>query len=202
MDYPDSDDDTGKDEQLVAGVRLLDEGQDLEDKAKERIYAGPVDGSRSLDGGNATGGASESSSMITPEMDTTTFPPIYTTVHKKKLGSMAVRNLKGSVAAPVTVCHQFGGAVAPPPIVGSFRNKGDFRYSSTTHRHDYITNRNISTSFDPKTLTCTTCTNPEGHVVLHRVRGGMDIGNQVPPCFVLSDQNFPPVLLWRGTGNV
>jgi hypothetical protein len=57
MDYPDSDDDTGKDEQLVAGVRLLDEGQDLEEK--ERFYAGPVFGPRTLDGGIPTGGASD-----------------------------------------------------------------------------------------------------------------------------------------------
>jgi hypothetical protein len=120
MDYPDSDDDTGRDEQLVAVVRLLDDGQYLEDKSKERSDAGPVFVSRSPDGGKAAGGASKSSSLDTPEMETTNFPPIYTTVHKKKLGSMAVRNLNGSVAAPVTVCHQFGGAVSPPPIVGSF----------------------------------------------------------------------------------
>ncbi len=85
---------------------------------------------------------------------------------------MAVRNLNGSVATPATACHLYDSAVSPPPNIGSFRNTGNFRHNSTTHRHDYITNRNISTSFDLKTLICNTCIAAEGHVVLHRTNGG------------------------------
>ena len=119
------------------------------------------------------------------------FPPIYTTVKKRKIGSMSVRILNGS--EDTTVSHRNGGAVSAPPTLGSFQNTGDRRHDYTNHRHDFATNRNISTSFDPKTLVCNTCKNGE-HVVLHRLLKGVDTGNQIPPCFVLSDQNFPPML--------
>jgi hypothetical protein len=52
--------------------------------------------------------------------------------------------------------------------------------------------RNISTSFDPTTLRCTSCSN--GHTVLHRIVDGLDVGLCSPPLFVLSDQNFSPML--------
>jgi hypothetical protein len=131
--------------------------------------------------------------------DSTKFPPFYMTVQKKKLGLVVVRNLDGCATTPATVCHRKRGAVSAPPIIGSFKNLEDRRHDYTNHRHDFEINRNISTSFDPKTLICNTCKHGE-HVVLHRTSEGTDTGNQIPPCFVLSDQNFPPMLPVEGDG--
>jgi hypothetical protein len=50
------------------------------------------------------------------------------------------------------VSHRDGGAVSSPPSVGSFKNADDRRLNNTNHRHDFTASRNISTSFDPKTL--------------------------------------------------
>jgi hypothetical protein len=82
--------------------------------------------------------------------------------------------------------------------IGSFMNNGDKRNNHTVHRFDHQHVRNISMSFDPATLRCTSCSN--GHTVLHREVEGLDIGLCNPQLFVLTDQNFSPKLPVEGEG--
>jgi hypothetical protein len=204
MDYQESeeeteaaDDNTTSETALTEGVRLLDDNGEGEERCKETppiprsAFSATIKSKTVMSAGSST----YQESMP----DTTKFPPIYTTVQKKKLGSLVVRNLDGCATTPATVCHRNGGAVSAPPIIGSFKNPEDRRHDYTNHRHDFENNRKISTSFDLKTLICNTCKHGE-HVVLHRTLEGTDSGNQIPPCFVLSDQNFPPMLPVEGDG--
>ncbi len=56
--------------------------------------------------------------------------------------------------------------------------------------------RNISTSFNPSTLNCTTC--PGVNKELHRTMEGTDVGMNNAPVFILTDQNFPAMVLVGG----
>jgi hypothetical protein len=68
-------------------------------------------------------------------------------------------------------------------LVGSFAEKGDGRSALCHFRSVIEKKQNISTSFNPKTLTCSSCPTRGEHPV-----GGEGGERQ---CFVLSDQNFP-----------
>jgi hypothetical protein len=114
-----------------------------------------------------------------------TLPPIYHSVAKKRMSRTIVRHLDGSKEND---CTTAGASISQTLQVGSFNNSGDRRHNGTVHRHDHTTLRNISTSFDPSTLNCTTCQG--GHKVLYRTVEGTDVGMSNPPVFVLTDQNF------------
>ncbi len=107
-----------------------------------------------------------------------TLPPIYHTVAKKKLAKMVVRNLNGC-AHYETDSTNPGVSVSPPVQVGSFLNKGDNRHNITAHRYDHKNARNLSTSFDPSTLSCIACQG--AHRILRRTVEGLDVGLDNPP---------------------
>ncbi len=124
-------------------------------------------------------------------------PPIYHSIAKKRLSKTVLRHLDGSKE---TECTTLGASVSQTLQVGSFNNIGDRRHNGTIHRHDHTSMRNISTSFDPNTLSCTTCQG--GHKVLHRTVEGTDVGMDNPPVFILTDQNFPAMVPVGGGGGV
>jgi hypothetical protein len=124
-------------------------------------------------------------------------PPIYHSVHRKKINKLAVRHLDGG-ALSATEGTMLGAPVCPFAQVGSFLNVGDKRHNLTVHRHDHHTLSNISMSFDPTTFTCKSCQG--AHPVLRRTIEGGDVGLDSPPVFVLSDQNFPPMIPVGGEG--
>ncbi len=106
-------------------------------------------------------------------------PPIYHTVAKKKLIKMVVRNLNGC-AHHETNSTNLSASVSPAVQVGSFLNKGDNRHNHTAHRYDHKNARNISTLFDPSTLSCIACQG--AHRILRRTVEGSDVGLDYPPC--------------------
>ncbi len=83
-------------------------------------------------------------------------------------------------------------------LVGSFANVGDKRHNLTMHRHNHANVRNISTSFGPSTFDCNMCQGV--HKVLYPTVDRTDIGLNCPPVFVVTDQNFPPMVLMGGGG--
>ncbi len=124
-------------------------------------------------------------------------PPIYHSVVKKRLSKNVVCHLDGNAynEADSTIS---GASASQTVQVGSFANDDDKRHNHTTHRHDHANARNISTSFDPSTFDCNTCQGV--HKVLHRTVDGTDVGQSSPPVFVLTDQNFPPMVPVGGEG--
>jgi hypothetical protein len=90
-------------------------------------------------------------------------------------------------------------AAAPPRVLGGGADPlpywrfgalfEDNRHVLAFHRHVFNNTQNISTSFDPKDLTCHVCAAP--HPVL--VRAGGEAGSINPKCFIITDQCFPPV---------
>jgi hypothetical protein len=96
------------------------------------------------------------------------------------------------------LCTNLGASSSKAVQVGSFINENDKRHNYTVHRHDHANSRNISFSFNPETLIFTTC--PGEHRVLRRTLEGMDVGMDNPPLFVLTDQNFPPMVPAEGEG--
>ncbi len=119
-----------------------------------------------------------------------TLPPIYHTLRKMRLNKLVIRNLNGSGNTD-TVSTNLGAPITTKEQIGSFLNPGDKRHNYTVHRYDHAHARNISCSFDPSTLICTTCQG--GHQVLRRTVEGGDVGMDNPPVFMLLDQNFPPM---------
>jgi hypothetical protein len=118
-------------------------------------------------------------------------PPIYHSVAKKRLSKNVVRHLDGNAYGEADGTT-LGASAYSMIQVGSFANTEDKRHNHTTHRHDHTNARNISTSFDPNTFDCNTCQGV--HKVLHRTVDGTDVGQNSPPVFVLTDQNFPPMV--------
>ncbi len=84
-------------------------------------------------------------------------PPIYYSVLRKKLGTMTVRHLDGG-ACKDDDSTTLGASVNAHLQIGSFNNPNDKRHNHTVHRHGHQALRNISTSFDPVSFTCKTCT--------------------------------------------
>jgi hypothetical protein len=119
------------------------------------------------------------------------FPPIYRTVRKEKEKAMVTRHLNGG-ALTKTGSTDSGTSVSKVETIGSFANAGDKRHNHTMHRYDFKNVRNLSTSFNASTLVCTSCQNE--HRVLHREIEEADVGMDIPPVFVLSDQNFPSMI--------
>jgi hypothetical protein len=112
---------------------------------------------------------------------------------------MVTRHLNGG--APTEAESTDSGApVSKVETIGSFANAGDKRHNHTMHRYDFKNMRNLSTSFNASTLICTTC--PNEHRVLHREVEEADVGMDIPPVFVLSDQNFPSMIPAGGRGTV
>jgi hypothetical protein len=105
-------------------------------------------------------------------------PKIYKIIRVAKRADMPVRTLGGCAG------NSFGA-------VGSFNM--DPRFSQANSRFSYHRKKNMTTSFDISTLTCNTCINKGGHSVLLREGENCDSLNQSPVCFVLTDQNFPPL---------
>jgi hypothetical protein len=124
-------------------------------------------------------------------------PPIYYSVLRKKLATMTVRHLDGG-ACKDDDSTTLGASVSAQAQIGSFNNPNDKRHNHTVHRHDHLALRNISTSFDPVSFTCKQCTGV--HQVLRRTVEGSDVGLDNPPVFVLTDQNFPPMVPAGGEG--
>jgi hypothetical protein len=126
-------------------------------------------------------------------------PPIYYSVNRKKLNKNVVRHLDGSLNTE-TEGTMLGAPVSSHIPIGSFANSGDKRHNCTAHRFDHAALRNISMSFDPSTLYCKSCQG--AHPVLHRSIEGTDVGQDNPPVFFLTDQNFPPMVPVGGGGGV
>jgi hypothetical protein len=154
--------------------------------------------------GHAQHGAEDSrirkrkaSSLSEPASAGPSLPPIYYSVVKKRLNRNVVRHLDGNAYGEVDSTN-LGASTSSPIQVGSFANANDKRHNHTTHRHDHVSARNISTSFDPNTFECNTCQGV--HKVLHRTVEGTDVGLISPPVFILTDQNFPPMVPVGGEG--
>jgi hypothetical protein len=195
MDYPDSDDDGAA---AAEGAAILDddEAEQTEDIGGGAMDHDHGDNRREPDGagGSQRAGPSTGSSYTScggHPTDGPELPPIYRTVKKEREKRMVVRHLYGG-APTEAVCTDSGVTVSQVETVGSFANTGDKRHNHTMHIFDFKHARNISTSFNTSTLTCTTCQGE--HMVLRREIEGADVGMDSPPIFVLADQNFPPMI--------
>ncbi len=201
MDYPDSDEDgtSAAEGATMEGSAILDD-EDVEQVEDTGAAAMDQDlGEHSMtERGRATAntlkGPSTGSSFTSYggyPLDGPDLPPIYRTVRKEKEKLMVTRHLYGGASAE-TVCTDNGVTISKVETIGSFANTGDKRYNHTMHRYDFKNVRNLSTSFNASTLTCTTCQGE--HTVLRREIEGADVGMDTPPVFVLTDQNFPPMI--------
>jgi hypothetical protein len=115
-------------------------------------------------------------------------PPIYLTVRKEREKHLVTRHLNGGrYTRSESTPH--GASVSQVEVIGCFANPGDQRHNHTMHRFDFRNTRHLSTSFITSNLMCTTC--QEEHRVLRREIDGGDMGNDTPPVFILTDQNFP-----------
>jgi hypothetical protein len=213
MDYPESDEDTGmQTEALATGNSILD-SEDVDMGSGNT----PLGAAGSSEEGNSSASLPTPGNIrIEPPARATAFsegtnrkrsgysstserlsedgpdlPPIYLTVRKEKEKKMVTHNLfgGGDSGAGSTV---HGAPVSKIEIIGSFANAGDRRHNHISHRFDFKNIRNLSTSFDMSTLKCTTC--QQEHTVLRREIEGNDVGLDIPPVFVLSDQNFPSMI--------
>ncbi len=199
MDYPESDDDGAA---ATDGAAMLDE-EDTEqgEGTSTSLYASGgggnpagASGVTDLAGDYSSGQkcpSTGSSFMSCGSQDKPEFPPIYRTVRKEKEKSMVTRHLHGG-AGTETECTDSGASVSKVETIGSFANAGDKRHNHTLHRYDFKNVRNLSTSFNASTLVCTTCSTE--HTVLRREIEEADVGMDIPPVFVLSDQNFPSMI--------
>jgi hypothetical protein len=206
---------SGQDEQLSkeAADSLLDEEDSMETGLEDPTTRsevmrashpevgpsslGKVYGAQSYQGGKRGRDLSASTMDCPSGTEMPSLPPIYHSVHRKKVSKMIVRHLDGN-AYQETDSTTIGASISPLVQVGSFANAGDKRHNRTTHRYDHVKSRNISTSFDPNKFICTTCNNE--HPVLRRSIEGNDVGLDNPPVFVLSDQNFPSMVPVGGEG--
>jgi hypothetical protein len=127
----------------------------------------------------------ESTASTTIGENLLNLPTGYRAVRSTKLNSPAVRHLNRDSAIPFW------------PI-GSFANENDTRIKLANTISDASSSRNISSSFNLENFTCNTCTVRGEHKVLGKKVDGI---KQSPPCFVLSDQNFPSVIPVEGEGD-
>jgi hypothetical protein len=199
MDYPESDDDSTV---ATDGAAMLDEEDTEQGEGASAAlthtgsggnlagFSGTTDSARYTSSGQkcpSTG----SSFMSCGSQDKPEFPPIYRTVRKEKEKSMVTRHLHGGEGTE-TESTDSGASVSKVETIGSFANAGDKRHNHTMHRYDFKNVRNLSTSFNASTLVCTTCSIE--HKVLRREVEEADVGMDIPPVFVLSDQNFPSMI--------
>ena len=105
---------------------------------------------------------------------------VYRTVRTAKLATLGARPLKGG---PTTTLAGIGALVSDD----------DLRHTAAHMRHSYSKKLNISTSFNMDTMMCTSCLYEE-HLILTKETAECDPTSLQPLCFVLSDQNFSPVV--------
>jgi hypothetical protein len=98
----------------------------------------------------------------------------------------------------LAVRHLNGGSAIPFQPIGSFANDQDARIRLANTISDSTSTRNISSSFILKSFICNTCTSRGEHKVLGKKSEGDDGTRKSPPCFVLSDQNFPALIPVEG----
>jgi hypothetical protein len=115
-------------------------------------------------------------------------PAGYRAIRSSKISSLAVRHLNG-------------GAAIPFKPIGAFANDSDARIRLAHTISDATSLRNIRSSFNIENFVCNTCTVRGEHQVLGKKSEGADGTRQSPPCFVLSDQNFPSVIPVEGDGD-
>jgi hypothetical protein len=177
MDYPDSPPEAG-DVTVPADASILD----TEDGSYQQDVVGQQGGIGQQDNDTGSSGtqirqptagkrARDSNKPDIPAGESgPTLLPIYHTVRKMRLNKLVICNLNGSGNSD-TVSTNLGAPVTTKDQIGSFFNPGDKRHNYTVYRYDHAHARNISCSFDPSTLICTTCQG--GHQVLRRtVEGG------------------------------
>ena len=77
--------------------------------------------------------------------------------------------------------------------VGGFENECDTRISQSYNTQNFAESKNLSCSFDTRTMECLSCCNTGGHPILLKES---DAGKteMMPQCFVICDQNFPAIL--------
>ncbi len=219
MDYPESEDEgTSQQDEMATADSILDaDDADMadgtgaaEDLNTRSDSAGPTAGAqqpryemdRARDSchygkRNAPGGSSSSSNNMVGE-NMPDLPPIYMTVRKEREKKMMTHHLSGGESSGAVGTSR-GATVSQVEVIGSFANAGDKRHNHTMHRFDFQNLRNLSTSFNASNLMCTTC--QEEHRVLRREIEGGDVGNDNPPVFILTDQNFPSMVPAGGEGN-
>ncbi len=206
MDYPDYDDDGAL---ATDGVTMLDDDDTEQGEGASPALSATGGGGNCAEFSGTTQSASHtpvgkkclsmgSSFMSCGSQDKPEFPPIYRTVRKEKEKSMVTRHLHGDVITETEITDS-GASVSKVETIGSFANAGDKRHNHTMHRYDFKNVRNLSTSFNASTLVCTSCQNE--HKVLRREVEEADVGMDIPPVFVLSDQNFPSMIPAGGEGD-
>jgi hypothetical protein len=154
----------------------------------------PCDKSPLRPGSGSATGSTGTKSIESDEKSTTgtgtnaglaSLPKIYRNIRAAKLLNMTVRTLGGC-------------AVKNFSSIGSF--VGDPRFCQSNTRFSYNTRVNRSTSFETTKLMCNTCATKGDHPVMHRDNLRVDRANQSPCCFILTDQNFPPMVPVSGEG--
>ncbi len=199
-DYPDSPVNTaGLSREAASSILDSDDTADAMDTGNYPSGStGPGElGNPSASGSSRASNRSDSVQHVVGDRTVPTLPPIYHTVAKKKLAKVVVRNLNGC-AHYETDSTIPGASVSPLVQVGSFLNKGNSRHNITAHRYDHKNAWNLSTSFNPSTLSCIACQG--AHRILRRTVEGSDVGLDNPPVFILTDQNFPPMVPVGGGG--
>ena len=103
--------------------------------------------------------------------------------------SAQIRKLKNAATAPRILG---GGTIISTSNYGSLISEdgSDNRCKLAHLRELYDQKLNISTSFDPSSLSCSNCSSGT-----HQIIPLSGTGHSSPACFILSDQNFPPALL-------
>ena len=103
--------------------------------------------------------------------------------------SAQIRKLKNAATAPRILG---GGTIIRTSNYGSLITKDgtDNRCKLAHLRELYDQKLNISTSFDPSSLSCSNCSSGT-----HQIIPLSGTGHSSLACFILSDQNFPPALL-------
>jgi hypothetical protein len=129
--------------------------------------------------------------------DAPDLPLIYRTVGKDREKRMVTRHLNGGGVARAEYTA-YGASVSQVENISSFANAGVRRHNHTMHRFEFKNKRNLSTSFNTSTLTCTTCKGEP--TVLRREIEGEDVGLDTTSVFILIDQNFPSMIPAGGGG--
>ncbi len=218
MDYPDSEEETTHGGEAVINPNILDiEDTEMADAEAPKLVAAPAatmtpahisskataagrqpasgdhfnNKEKLSDGACGTKKRQTSALSGGSPYDGPDLPPIYLTVRKEREKRLVARNLYGCGYTGAE-CTTIGASVSQIETVGSFSNAGDKRHNHTQLKHDFKNLRNLSTSFDTNTLNCISC--PGGHSVLRREIGGEDVGMDFPPVFILTDQNFSPMV--------
>ena len=112
--------------------------------------------------------------------------------HSSTTLSVQIWKLKNAATAPRILG---GSSIIRTTSYGSLHidDGSDNRYKLAHLRELYDQKLNVSSSFDPASLTCSNCFNGP-----HQVIPVTGTGWTLPACFILSDQNFPAALPTAG----